>query len=204
MNTARPPVIRGTITQVEETADGWSGIVFGTMIHVAGKLSGIGNVVEIRFQGAEERFSGVYRIRRKARKAQPKQPPSPEREAAILAAREQGKTLRVIGEEFGLSVERIRGIVARAERKRADPNAHELSVRAINVIKNTLPMFGHDDGNSYYGFKNPKAVAEQVASAGVKTLKDSNNCGKKTIAEIEAWLNKYDFSFRPPEPTYWS
>jgi hypothetical protein len=43
----------------------------------------------------------------------------------------------------------------------------------------------------------PKLIAKQVATLGRNAFRGANNCAKKTLAEIEVWINKYDYSWGP-------
>jgi hypothetical protein len=110
----------------------------------------------------------------------------PSRNAEIYAKRQAGKTLREIGQEYGLSVERIRHIVRRLELTASREPA--LSICAEKCIK---VMLG--DYSLAPGFKeDAKVVARRIATIGRANVRKANcRCMGKTLDEIEAWLNRY-------------
>jgi hypothetical protein len=147
-------------------------------------------------EAAERERKAAERKRMKAEReakaiASGKPPPGPERNAAICAARQEGRTLRSIADEFGLSLDRVR-MIAWREEKRALHGEPELSPRAFNVIRNSIA----DDmatNECRDDFADPSAVAKLVAEAGRGSFEGAGNCGKVTMAQIEAWMARYGF-----------
>ena len=96
-----------------------------------------------------------------------------------LELRRDGMTLAKIAVEMGVSQERARQMVLSGEsRERALENAHSnpldlLSVRAHNCLK----------------AENVSTPAQARALQKSGELKKVPNLGKKSVLEIEAWLN---------------
>jgi hypothetical protein len=94
------------------------------------------------------------------------------RNERIAAERQKGRTLADIGREFGLSAERVRGICAKIERRKAEiasgPWFAVLNVRAQNVLKNGC-LEDKQDAIAAFSKDLPPMIP---------------NCGAKTIAEI--------------------
>jgi DNA-directed RNA polymerase alpha subunit len=124
------------------------------------------------------------------------QPEYEERNRAIVAADRQGRTLRSIGDEFDLSPERVRQIVLRAQRETrrivdtqvdwtpdTPIEALDLSVRARNVLRN----------------EDMVTVADllQRSAADLMWLP---NFGRRTLAEVRAFLAAKGRKLREPEP----
>jgi hypothetical protein len=116
-----------------------------------------------------------------------------ERDAAIVAKRKEGRTLRSLAQEFGLSFESIRRIecgALRREQEAADGVIIDLSVRTLNGIQNaTPPHFGPIKDN--YGpltrADEPELI-RRVLAIGRDAMAAAPNMGKKSLAEIDAWL----------------
>ena len=105
--------------------------------------------------------------------------------ARIVARRKEGRTLRSIAQEFGLSVEQIRRIEFKAWRreKEATDGVVGLSVRTQNALANVV--------GRHYGpvtkADEPELI-KRVVAAGRDAFAGANNVGKKTLIEIDAWL----------------
>ena len=121
----------------------------------------------------------------------------PERDAEIVAQRKAGRTLRSIAKEFGLSVESDRRIEVVAWRREQKPkDSIELSVRTRNAILNAgwYPDVTGDEHAQRFFDEGPgaaqfeKAFAQHVAELGRAAFLELPNCGKKTLAEVETWL----------------
>ena len=94
-----------------------------------------------------------------------------ERNERIYEQRKLGRTLKSIGDEFGLSSERIRGLCVRHERLKINikrGGVFLLSSRAQNVIRN---LSNDDDFEWSY---------ENLIKVG--------NCGSKTIKEVLEYI----------------
>jgi len=103
-----------------------------------------------------------------------------ERNRAIYDERQAGGvTLRELGEKYGLSKDRIRQIVAKQHRLLNPPEklrwCHDLSIRGQMVLRNM-------------GFTSKQEVRDAMPI----DFLDSPNVGRKTDAEIRAWLLEPD------------
>lgn len=130
------------------------------------------------------------------------------RDAEIYRERRAGRTLRALAAEFGVSVEAIRGAEFREERRRAVPKGRvRLSIRTRNAILNAswfpaqtedeYPQLTADEhalrrafseNETPEGAQFEKAFAQHVAALGQDAFLELPNCGKKTLAEVGAWL----------------
>ena len=120
----------------------------------------------------------------------------PERDAAILAKRKEGRTLRSLAAEYGVSAETIRGIEYRAWRREqeAADGVVGLSVRTRNAIANIV-------GLDHYGpitTADEPELTKRVAAAGRDAFAGATNCGKKTLLEIDAWLASHGAAWPSP------
>lgn len=101
--------------------------------------------------------------------------------------RREGGTLRGIGEVLGISGERVRQLLQKAER-RVERGPHSLSTRATHLLCHASRAFAE----AYYA-KQPESSLKELAarymeSATERDLRKANfPCGPKTIAEISAW-----------------
>ncbi len=106
-----------------------------------------------------------------------------ERDSEIYAIRQSSnRTLKNIGDEYGLSRERVRQICLKQSRlgiptREDEIGLGELSVRAANAIRNA--RLGHDDKRKF----TPQEVA-----ANLRMLPRGPNCGSFTMKEIGQWL----------------
>lgn len=109
-----------------------------------------------------------------------------ERGARAIAMKAEGKTQRQIGVAFGISIDRVRQLMAaaasRARLRETEPNRAGLSVRARNVLLLLIvePEDDHTDRD--------RRLPARVAALSRVQLFDAPNAGKGTVAEIEAWL----------------
>jgi DNA-directed RNA polymerase alpha subunit len=105
------------------------------------------------------------------------------RDATTLQKRREGKTLAAIGAEMGVSVERVRQMVAKAERRESAVSNETaspldlLSVRAQNCLRGASSCLGYTP--------TPQEIRAQMDSGQLKKI---DNMGKKTIQEISDWL----------------
>jgi len=98
-----------------------------------------------------------------------------ERNEKIYEQRKLGRTLKSIGDEFGLSSERIRGLCARHERLKIHikrGGVFLLSYRAQNVIRHLS-----NDDDFEWSYKNLIKVV---------------NCGPKTTKEVLEYIEGLD------------
>lgn len=119
-------------------------------------------------------------------------PPSPQADACddrstrMAAMRAEGRTYRAIGETYGVSVDRVKQIIARAEAqvrlRTTEPNRAALSVRAQNVLSMMIDQPEEDRA------ERDQLLPARVAALTRKQIADAFNAGKGTLAEIEAWL----------------
>lgn len=104
----------------------------------------------------------------------------------MAARKAEGATWRAIGEEFGISKDRVRGVIARAERRSRmqaeQPNRAALSVRAQNALP--LVIVEPETNPSERDAKLPGRVTALTR----RHLEKTPNLGYQTIAELEAWL----------------
>lgn len=108
-----------------------------------------------------------------------------DRDIKIMEARESGKTLKDVGEMFGLSSDRIRTISIITRRKidkmRRGEFGAQLSERAYNILRHLVETTLTDD---WWSMTREKAAS----SITVDMVADEPNCGPKTSAEIFEYL----------------
>lgn len=126
-------------------------------------------------------------INRPVRPAPVARPRKPDlRGAEMLAMKAGGKTLREIGARFGISTHRVQEIIARvrfrARLLETEPNRAALSGRAQNLLLYLIEQPEADPS------ERDRLLPERVAALTPARLLAVPNAGKKTIAEIEAWL----------------
>ena len=103
------------------------------------------------------------------------------------ALRQEGHTIRHIGEKLSLSATRVYGLLAKA-RRLAERGPHSLSVRATNLMCHASQAFA-----DAYHTKQPESSLKELASDYLKNTTERElrkvkfPCGPKTIAEISAW-----------------
>ena len=111
----------------------------------------------------------------------------------MAARKAEGATHRAIGEEFGISKERVREVIAGAKHRERlrdqEPNRAALSVRAWNGLSNSISQPEESPT------ERDQRLPGRVAALTRKQLSDTPNLGKSTIAEIEAWLWQRGLSF---------
>ena len=116
-----------------------------------------------------------------------------ERGARMAAMKAQGATQRAIGKAFGISAERVRNVVrraqARAELLDEQPNRAALSVRARNALPYVIEEPEEDRTEL------DKRLPCRVAALTRADIGKVPNLGKQTIAELEAWLWERGLSF---------
>lgn len=109
-----------------------------------------------------------------------------DRAGRMIVMKAEGKTLRQIGTTFGISVDRVRQLMARAQSRAkmhaTEPNRAALSIRARNVL--VLLIAEPETDRS----ERDRLLPERVAALTYAQILDSPNAGLRTIAEIEAWL----------------
>lgn len=119
--------------------------------------------------------------------------PAYDRGTRMAAMKAAGATQRAIGEEFGVSKDRVRDIIAashyRAKLRDEQPNRAALSVRAQNALPNVIDEPEDDRA------ERDKRLPGRVAALTRRDIGKVPNLGKQTIAEIEAWLWERGLSF---------
>jgi hypothetical protein len=102
----------------------------------------------------------------------------------MLARRDKGATYREIGAEFGVSMERARQLVLRAQHKRDRPHwRNQLTTRAVNALCNAIGMRLLD---------LPEAeAAAVVARLDQRELLATPNLGKTSLHELDVWLARF-------------
>lgn len=109
-----------------------------------------------------------------------------DRGARMIAMQDEGQTHRAIGDAFGVSIDRVRQLIARAEARAwlrtTEPNRAALSVRARNVLALLIDQPEQD------GADRDRLLPERVAALTRKQIADAFSAGKGTLVEIEAWL----------------
>lgn len=125
-------------------------------------------------------------VRRPVRRAAVQARVDDDRGERMAARKAEGATWRAIGEEFGISKDRVRGVIAQAERRSRmqaeQPNRAALSVRAQNALP--LVIVEPETNPSERDAKLPGRVAALTR----RQLEKTPNLGNQTIAELEAWL----------------
>lgn len=113
-------------------------------------------------------------------------PPKADRGAQMIAMKAEGKTQRQIADSFGISTDRVRQLIARAQSRTRmqvqEPNRAGLSVRAVNVVHLFIAEPETDPS------ERDRLLPGRIASLTRAQLRDAPNSGKATMAEIEAWL----------------
>ena len=116
-----------------------------------------------------------------------------ERGAHMIAMKADGKTLRQIADAFGISVDRVRQLIAdmqsRTRLEQIEPNRAALSVRAANAVRFLIDEPEQDPR------ERDAALPNRVAALTRKQVLGLSNAGRRTIAEIEAWLWDRGLSF---------
>jgi hypothetical protein len=122
------------------------------------------------------------------------------RDQKMLEARRAGMSFNEIGKKYGLHPTSARIACYKAER-----TSPPMSIRAFNVLVNSgiIPT----DRNPGLGWEqqrekdvaamsDPEAIAKMAAILSRRYLKNAQNCGEKSIAEISAWLLKHGHLMR--------
>jgi hypothetical protein len=111
---------------------------------------------------------------------------SDERGQRMIAMRAKGKTYREVATAFGVSVDRVRQLITRAEHYAkivaTQPNRAALSTRAWVVL---TTLIGHAETDP---IEYDRLLPERAAMLGRTRVLKAHNAGKGTLAEIEAWL----------------
>lgn len=109
-----------------------------------------------------------------------------DRGARMIAMKADGKTLKQIADAFGIGVDRVRQLMARvqlrARMESAEPNRAALSVRAENVVRSLIDEPEQDPSG------RDALLPHRVAALTPTQILDAPNAGRRTVAEIEAWL----------------
>jgi len=106
-----------------------------------------------------------------------------------LALRQDGWTYAHIGKALGVSLERARRVIKKAERLRDQPRWHDkLPVRALNfLLKHELESLPEID------------AARAVALLSRRELLGFANLGVGTCAAVVAWLSHHGLKLQPPQ-----
>jgi DNA-directed RNA polymerase alpha subunit len=111
-----------------------------------------------------------------------------ERNAAICNAVKAGRTFTSTAKEFGLSIDRVRGIYYRDKRRKETaeryPSHIGVSIRAVSCLVRE-------------GCKPPLNPAEISQRFTQKDLMLIPNMGPKSVAEIKSWLESHGHKLRP-------
>lgn len=109
-----------------------------------------------------------------------------DRGARMIAMKAEGKTHRQIAEAFGISIDRVRQLMARTQARAMmladEPNRAGLSVRARGVLYNLIDEPEADRA------ERDRLLPERIAALTRAQILDVPNAGYRTIAEFEAWL----------------
>lgn len=111
-----------------------------------------------------------------------------DRGTRMVAMKAEGKTQREIAEAFGISIDRVRQLMARTQSRArmhaAQPNRAGLSVRTQGVLLALIvePEVGLSERD--------RALPARVATLTRTKILNLPNAGHRTIAEIEAWLRE--------------
>lgn len=109
-----------------------------------------------------------------------------DRGARMIAMLAEGQTHRAIADTFGVSIDRARQLIARAEARArlriTEPNRAALSVHAQNVLVLLIEQPEQD------GAERDRLLPERVAALTRKQIAEAFSAGKGTLGEIEAWL----------------
>ncbi len=145
----------------------------------------------IRVWSGEQRTIEVQRPPRPIPIAGPS--PAHDRAARMAARKAEGASHRAISEEFGISKERVRDVIAGVQHRASildqEPNRAALSVRASNALASIIDQPETDPT------ERDQRLPGRVAALTRKQLRDAPNLGKSTIAEIEAWLWERGLTF---------
>ncbi len=129
----------------------------------------------------------VIEVKRPARTVPATQPAdADDRAARMITMKAEGQTYRAIAEAFGVSIDRVRQIMARAQSRArmhdTEPNRAALSVRAQNVLSMLIDQPEADRS------ERDRLLPGRVAALTRIEIRNAPNAGPQTIAEIEAWL----------------
>ena len=119
---------------------------------------------------------------------QPRKKPSDaeERGKRMIAMKAKGMKQREIAAAFGISIGRVRDVMAREELRAREEaiqtNRAALSGRANNVLQHLVIEPEADLG------ERDRLLPERVATLTRRKIMSVGNSGKVTLAEIEAWL----------------
>lgn len=120
--------------------------------------------------------------------ARPAEPDDDEEDRGprMIAMKAEGKTHRQIAESFGVSIERVRQIMARTQSRATmmatEPNRARLSVRAQGVLRDLIDEPETDRS------ERDRLLPERIAALTRAQILNVPNAGHRTIAEFEAWL----------------
>ena len=128
----------------------------------------------------------VIEVKRPAMR-QPRKKPSDaeERGKRMIAMKAKGMKQREIAAAFGISIGRVRDVMAREELRAEEAiqtNRAALSGRANNVLRHLVIEPEADPA------ERDRLLPERVATLTRREIMNLGNSGKVTLAEIEAWL----------------
>ena len=116
----------------------------------------------------------------------PTSSPADARGARMAARKAEGTTQRAIAEEYGVSKNRVRDIIAtseyRAKMLDEQPNRAALSARARNALSHLITE-PEDDPT-----ERDERLPGRVAALTRRDISLAPNLGKQTIGELEVWL----------------
>ncbi|WP_145206677.1 helix-turn-helix domain-containing protein [Sphingobium sp. B2] len=128
----------------------------------------------------------VIEVKRPAMR-QPRKKPgdAEERGKRMIAMKAKGMKQREIAAAFGISIGRVRDVMAREELRAEEAiqtNRAALSGRANNVLRHLVIEPEADPA------ERDRLLPERVATLTRREIMNLGNSGKVTLAEIEAWL----------------
>ena len=128
----------------------------------------------------------VIEVKRPAMRQPIKKPgDAEERGKRMIAMKAKGMKQREIAAAFGISIGRVRDVMAREELRAEEAiqtNRAALSGRANNVLRHLVIEPEADPA------ERDRLLPERVATLTRREIMNLGNSGKVTLAEIEAWL----------------
>ena len=109
-----------------------------------------------------------------------------DRATRMIALKAEGKTQREIATAFGITSARVRQIIedaqSRTYRRTTQPNYAALSTRAQNALRSLIAATETDPA------ERDRRLPERIAALTPSQILQAVGSGKKTLAEVKAWL----------------